>query len=338
MKSFVFEQNFGHSMRRKLLALSALLFSVLVFFGAPGIATGETLIDRIVAVVNGAPILSSRIAEKVQHGPIVVVSEFPATEQATEVEKATQDAINFELIMQKAKELEIDVRDDEVDAEIKRFLESRDLTKDGLIGFLKQQGKSFEDYKRDFRDQMILRRFQGRVMSPLVKVTDKDVETWFLKKTGGTSDVVELTLRQILVRVAPDSSPEIVAAKRALIDDVHKKLQAGMPFEEAVKVYSDDTAARATGGLLEGIRLKDLSGSIRAEVEGLEQGKFTTPIQTGAGFYIFSLEGRKFSGSREFLSQKENLEFELRSMELATQTQRWLAEERQKTKIELIAN
>jgi len=312
------------------------LVALLLTLSGASIGHAEELIDRVAAVVDGQPIMHSDVLDKVNHGPLVVVSDFPATEKSPPFERAIQDAVNYELILQKAKELEIEVREDEVELEIKRFLEARSLDRNGLLQFLNQQGQTYDEYKADFRDQMIFRRFQGRVIAPLIKITDKDVETYYLKKSGSTADLVELTLRQILIRVAGDATPEVLQAKQNLAREVHGKLQSGLDFKDAVKIYSDDSSARESGGLMQGVKLKDLSGSIRAEVENLESLAFTSPIQTNAGFHIFFLEERKFSGSRDFLDQKPNLEMELRSLELNTQTRRWLTEQRQKSKIEVI--
>jgi hypothetical protein len=59
----------------------------------------EVLIDRVLGSVDGQPFLYSEVAAKVQSGPLVVVSEYPATEQSTPFEKALQDTINFQLII-----------------------------------------------------------------------------------------------------------------------------------------------------------------------------------------------------------------------------------------------
>jgi len=299
-------------------------------------AEGETLVDRIVALVDGRPILYSDVKAKVDKGPLVVVSEFPAEETSPPLERATQDSVNFELVLAKAKDLEIDVRDDEVEAEIKSFLESRNLTREGLLEHLNQAGMTYNDYKKDFKDQMILRRFQGRVISPLVKITDKDVETYYMKKSGATSDFVELVLRQILINVPSGAAAEVVEAKRKLVQEVHQKLADGMPFAEAVKIYSDEEKARENGGLMAPVKAKDLSASIRPQIEPLEVGQFTQPVKTTLGFHIFLLEEKKFSGSQDFLSKKKQLEFELRNTELMNQTRRWLSEQRQKSKVEVV--
>ena len=108
-----------------------------------------------------------------------------------------------------------------------------------------------------------------------------------------------------------------------------------MDFVKAVKLFSDDPSAQESGGLMGGIRMKDLGAKIRAEVENLEIEQFTPPVQTGAGFHIFYLVEKKFTGSAEFLKQKEALEMELRGVELGVQTRRWLAEQRQKSNVDL---
>jgi parvulin-like peptidyl-prolyl isomerase len=308
------------------------------FAGSPSSAdgSGEVLLDRVAAVVDGRPILYSDIRAKVEKGPLVVVSEFPLEETAPAYDRALQDSVNFELMLSKAKELEIDVRDDEVDADIKSFLEARGLNQEGLLEHLKQSQMTLADYKKDFKNQMILRKFQGRVIAPLIKITDKDVETYYLKRAGSASDLIELVLRHILISVPKGSVPAVIEAKRKLAAEVHQKIADGMAFQEAAKIYSDEQRARESGGLMAPVRAKDLIGPIREGVESLEVGQITQPIQTSLGFHLFQLDQKKFAGSQEFLSKKRQLENELRNQELVEQTRHWLSEQRQRTKIELL--
>src|SRR5690606_13866063 len=85
-------------------------------------AAKPTLVDRVVAIVNGEPILHSEIAEKIQVGPIVLVSEYPAKESASNYEKAINDAINIQLIRNFAEEVEIEVPDSQVNEHIDSLL------------------------------------------------------------------------------------------------------------------------------------------------------------------------------------------------------------------------
>lgn len=328
----------GRDAKASLVVAFALLLILLVPAPKAIGQDGEQILDRIVAVVGGYPILYSEIEQKVKTGPLVVVSDYPAKESDPPYTKGLQDAINFQLVKQKCKELELEVREDDVDKEIATFLENRQLTREGLMDFLKQEGRTYESYKDDFRDQMLLRRFQGRIINPLVKVTERDVETFYLKKSGTTADLVELSLRQILIAVPAGASTDILQAKEALAREVYQKLQGGMPFADAVKLYSDSPQARTTGGLMAGIRLKDLSDSLQGPIEALDVGKFTVPLKTSAGFQIFALEEKKFAGGAEFQKQKKQLEFELANQELMSQTRRWLSEQRQKSDVKTLDN
>lgn len=299
-------------------------------------AESEVLVDRVAGTVDGRPVLYSDIQQKVLKGPLVVVSDYPADESSPPFDRALQDALNYQIVLEKAKEMDIDVRDEEVDSEIASFLGTRGLSRDGLLEHLKQENMTYEDYRRDFRDQMILRRFQGRVIGPMVKVTDKDVETYYLKKVGTGADLVELVLRQILIAVPQGASEDVSLAKQKLAREVHQKLTGGMVFVDAVKVYSDEVSARDKAGSMAPVRAKDLASVIRVEVENLEPGQFSMPVRTALGYHIFLLEERRFSGGSDFREQKAQLEAELRGQELADQTKRWLIEQRQRSKIEII--
>jgi parvulin-like peptidyl-prolyl isomerase len=315
-------------MRRFVLA------SVLTIL-SPASLMAEELIDKVVAVVNGVPILHSEVETKVRSG-FFSVSFFPAAEDAPIFEKALQDAINFQLILQRAEELDIEVTDTELDQEINYNLERRGQNKDGLVDALKQAGMDYQEYREDFRKQVVFRRFQGMVIRPMIKITDKDLETFYLKKTGSTAENVRLILRQILIKVPEGSVDEVVQGKLKLARSIYQKLESGTEFEQAARIYSDLEGARENGGLMSGVKLSDLSDSIRKEVEKLDAGKFTLPVRSPLGFHIFFLESKKFSGSDEFLKQKRELENELMMVEAEAQTKRWLTDFRRKNEIKIV--
>ena len=210
------------------------------------------------------------------------------------------------------------------------------MDKRGLQTFLAKENKSYEDYKLDFRNQIILGRFQRRVIAPLIKVTDKDLETAYLKRSGAASDLVELILRQIVIQIPEGSGQVIAEAKRALALEARSKIEAGVSFEDAVKLYSDDREKAGNGGLMGGVRLKDLTPAIRKEIERLDVGGVTAPIEIGSSILIFKVEDRKVTLGKDMQKKKIELEAEIRSAELASQTRRWLAEQRQRSKIDVI--
>ncbi len=318
------------------VTLSLLFISIFVLPKPASALQGEILIDRVLAVVDTHPIFYSDIRRKVETGPLVLVSDYPADKDSSTQTRALNDSINFELIFAAAKDLDVDVTDADLDQEIARHLEEQKLTKEKLIELLRNEGETFESYKRDFRSQMVLRRFQRRVILPNIKLTDKDIETYFLSQSrSGAVDLVEVSLRQILVKSDASMSKDLQEARRSLAQDIYTKLKNGLDFVEAVGLYSDDPASRKGGGSFT-IKIKDLASNIRNIIDQLKPGEFSAPIPTANGLQIFQVVEKKLGVNKEFQERRSQLEQELRVVELRNQTNKWLADQRQRVTIKMI--
>jgi peptidyl-prolyl cis-trans isomerase SurA len=297
----------------------------------------ESLIDRVLAVVNGRPIFYSDIRRKIQVGPLVVVSEYPAEKDSATTTRALNDAINMELILAAAKEYDIDVTEDELNRDIDRHLSEQRISKDQLLQLLKNEGETLENYRRDFRNQLVLRNFQRRVIAPSIKVTDKDVETYYLSQSGSSAnDLVEVAIMQLLIKIDPSMHKELVNAKRELADEVYTKLKSGLDFADAVGLYSDDPSAKRPDQKPLTVKLKDLNPTLKAAIEPLKPGDVTAPIKTPNGLMIFQLVERKLGENRDYSAQKDRLLQELRMIELMNQTGKWLAEQHQRVVVKRI--
>lgn len=316
--------------------VAAALVLLLAAHLSPRLLAAEQLIDRLLAEVNGDAILLSEVQAKVEKGPLVAVSAFPAVEGASEFEVALQDAINFELIKQRAEELEIEVSEDRLEEEINRFMTRRKLTRAQLLEALGQQGMTYEQYREDFRNQILLNQFQGREILPSVKITDKDVELLYLNQQGGKTENVKLTLRQLYIALPDGASESIVAGKTALISRIEKELKAGMDFEKAVRLYSDQSSGRETGGLMPPLALSDINADFREAVAGLKEGEFSEAIETSAGYFFLYVEKREFAGSAEYESMKPQLESQLQQQEVLRQTVQWIENQRRRSEIRVI--
>ena len=238
----------------------AYLVAVLSLLSFPLMAQ-ETLVDRIAAIVNGKPVMYSEIQKKIKKGQPVSLSQYPAKDSDSDYDKALNDEINYQLVLQKIEEFEIEISDADVDAEIQAFLKQRNLSPAGLREALRGQGMTYEEYQKDFRNQMIMRKFQGRVISPLIKITDKDIENYYIKKTGSTSENVRLRLRKIFISIPSGAVTAVRKAKEDRAKEVYGKLENGMDFVEAAKIYSDDPGAKESGGLMPAVKLNDLGCS-----------------------------------------------------------------------------
>jgi len=315
---------------------TALIIAVVVasFAGTSGLAA--TLVDRLLVEVNGEAILLSEIQDKIEKGPLIAVSPYPIEDEKNQFDLALHDAINFKLIMQRSEELGIGVDDDRLNEEIERFLVRRELSRPQLMEALSQQGMSYDQYREDFRSQMVLNQFQGREILPSVKVTDKDIEIFYLNQIGNTSEHVRLVLRQLLIQLDQAASESVKKGKLALVDRIQQELKDGMEFEKAARVYSDHRSSRENGGLMAPLYLKDMAPVFRQAISNLSEGEVSQPVETPMGYFFFFLEKKEFAGSDEFKRLKPQLEAQLRQEEVVRYTIQWLEDQRRRSDIRII--
>lgn len=297
--------------------------------------SNESLVDRLVAEVNSQPIFYSEVMDKVKNGPLVTVSAYPSKENDPQFDVALNDLINTQLLKIKAKELDIEVTEEELEEEIKKLLDRRGVSKEELNKVLAQQGVTYEKYKDDFKTQMLFNFFVGRVIRPQIKITEKDLEAYYLKTFKSDAQGIKLGLRQIFVKVDSDAVETVRVGKRELADKIVREVRAGSKFEDLVKLYSDDAGSKDQGGRLPDLELKDLSEAIKEKLQGLKENEVTDPIQMANGYYIFFVEKRSIAGSEEFLKKKQELEGRYQQEEIEKQMIRWLEEQRRRAKIRL---
>lgn len=312
-------------------------FLIVPMLSAQTAGSGEDLVDRVLAIVNGRPIFYSDIRRKIQVGPLVVVSEYPADKDAAAPTRALNDSINMELILGAAKDFEIDVSDEELTQEIDRHLAEQKISKEKLADMLKSEGETVENYRRDFRNQLVLRNFQRRVIAPAIKITDKDVETYYLSQSGASAnDLVEVGIRQLLIKIDPTMHKELANAKRELANEIYSKLKGGLDFVDAIGLYSDDPNAKKPDQKPLSIKLKDLTPALKTAIDPLKPGDVTPPVATPRGLMIFQLVERRLGENRDYTAQKDRLLQELRMLELISQTGKWLAEQHKRVVVKRI--
>lgn len=298
-------------------------------------ADQQVVVDRIAAVVGGKIILQSEVEAKIKRGTGITVSDYPSSTSDNNYERTLNDLINLKIISSAAKEQDIEITDEQLDNEISAFLAERGLDRPKINQLLANDGLTFDQYKEDFRLGMLMRRFQGRVLIPRIKVTDKDVQTYYLRKTGKSSEMITVDLAQIQIQLPTGASEEMKKAKRALSNEAYQKITAGMKFEDAAKIYSDSDSASTKGGRISGIKLRELGDQFRIAIETLKPGEITIPLETNTGIYMFQLIKMEFAGGSDFEASRKQLELELRNNELNEQLKTFLASERARTKIDL---
>jgi peptidyl-prolyl cis-trans isomerase C/peptidyl-prolyl cis-trans isomerase D len=120
-----------------------------------------------------------------------------------------------------------------------------------------------------------------------IKVNEKEMRAFYAKNP-------ELRTSHILIEVKPNATPEekAVARKRAeeILAEVKKSKR---PFEELVKLYTDDTFTKNNGGDLGYQNRVTLVPSYYDAILRMKMNDTSGLVETPYGFHIIKLTGRR---------------------------------------------
>ena len=188
---------------------------------------------------------------------------------------------------------------------------------------LKKQHMSLKTYKEKIKKDIAVRKLVEQRITTTVKPVEEadvkalysDVETClkgntkkmkaleqkdparFKEAMAIAAKLKQLTAEQVRIghiylAVTKDMKPEDVKAKEETAQKIKKELDGGKDFSTAVKEYTEDKAALASGGdmiLIKGIAPKALD----QQAFSLPVGKVSAPIKTDVGFHIIKIKEKR---------------------------------------------
>ena len=188
---------------------------------------------------------------------------------------------------------------------------------------LKKQHMSLKTYKEKIKKDIAVRKLVEQRITTTVKPVEEadvkalysDVETClkgntkkmkaleqkdparFKEAMAIAAKLKQLTAEQVRIghiylAVTKDMKPEEVKAKEETAKKIKKELDGGKEFSTAVKEYTEDKAALASGGdmiLIKGIAPKALD----QQEFSLPVGEVSAPIKTDVGFHIIKIKEKR---------------------------------------------
>lgn len=188
---------------------------------------------------------------------------------------------------------------------------------------LKKQHMSLKTYKEKIKKDIAVRKLVEQRITTTVKPVEEadvkalysDMETClkgntkkmkaleqkdparFKEAMAIAAKLKQLTAEQVRIghiylAVTKDMKPEEVKAKEETAKKIKKELDGGKEFSTAVKEYTEDKAALASGGdmiLIKGIAPKALD----QQAFSLPVGEVSAPIKTDVGFHIIKIKEKR---------------------------------------------
>ena len=256
------------SSRLKLVS-AAVLWALLV---AGSAAHGATMVDRIVAVVNGDIITLYELNQEVQSALATMEADSINQAQIESIRpKVLQSMVNDILLKQEAERFEISVSDTEVDNRIDQVRQQRNLSQEDFQRLLDKQGMTLTEYKERIREEIKKNRVLSSMVRQKVVVTEKEMQDYYQANQSSFTESKRVHLRLMLVE-----------DKQQLMD-LRQRIRAGdISFPQAAQEYSKGPGADQ-GGDLGRMKWKDLRQNWKEALRNVGPGEMSG---------IFSLQGQ----------------------------------------------
>lgn len=257
-------------------------------------------VDRVAAVVGDQVILWSDIMNSINQQRAAGL-QLPADSaaQALLAREALNTLVDEEILVQKARLMNIEVTPDEVNRSVDdqvRRVRGQFQTEDAYRNELRQAGFGTpEEYRRTLYEQFHRRAMQQRVFEELRKtavgrnVSDAEVEEVFEANRAQLARApATVTFRQIVV--APKPSEVARAGAKAKADSILVEIRGGGDFEQIARRESMDPASKPQGGDLGWNRRGAMVPEFERVMFSLRPGQVSPVIETAFGYHIIRVD------------------------------------------------
>jgi peptidyl-prolyl cis-trans isomerase SurA len=260
---------------------------------------GAKIVERIIARVNNEIITQRKYDEEQDNLRRQLTEQYSGAELQAQFKEQSKnllrDLIDQSLMVQKAKDLDINVETDVIK-------QLDDIRKKNNLGTLEdleteigKQGLNYEDYKDQIRRNLLMREVIGREVGSRIQLSRDDARKYYEAHKKEFQSPGLVRLGQILVSTEKRKPEE--AEKRA--NDAFAELKAGQRFAEIAKKYSDGPSAEQ-GGDVGFMKEGSLAPDVAAMVAKLDLNEFSNPMQTKYGYIILKILERYSSGIPKF--------------------------------------
>ncbi|MFM6926835.1 MAG: peptidylprolyl isomerase [Bdellovibrio sp.] len=154
--------------------------------------------------------------------------------------------------------------------------EKRNLEKDPIV----------QEQLRQAMYKALLEKELGSKVTK-IQVSDKEMEAWYKNNP-------ELRTSHILIEFKPGATPaQIAEAKKRATEIYDEVKKSKRPFEELVKLYSDDALSKQAGGDIGWQSRVTLVPGYYEAAASMKVGEIKGLIESQFGFHVIKLTGRR---------------------------------------------
>ncbi|MCB1754842.1 MAG: peptidylprolyl isomerase [Gammaproteobacteria bacterium] len=272
---------------KKQILVAAILFATLT---ANSLYAEDTLIDKVVAVVNDDVILQSEVERETQ---LLTRQASEAGQRLPEAEilreRILERLIQNKVQMQRAENLGISVDEDSLNRAINSIARNNNMDLSRFRQALREEGLDYQVFRQNIREEMTIARLRNREVEANVNVSAREIDAYLKRTTGQDAAQSSYKLQHILIGVPEGASSEQIRQASNKIEAIRKSLSDGGDFAQIAAANSDGARA-LDGGEIGWRRPQELPELFAEAIMQLGPGEISPPLRSPNGFHLLKVQ------------------------------------------------
>lgn len=299
----------------------------------PGLAGSVETVNGIRAIVADAVITHHEV-ESFAAQPLEQLrrqyrdkpEEFFARRGET-LRNALDQLVQRQLILADFKTAGYNLPESLIQDEIERVIRERFQTRSALVKTLQAEGTTLEEYRRQVREQFIIRALSHKYVASELIISPYKIETYYQNHRDRFKVDEQVKLRMIVLDQTTAASAE---GRRRLAQDLLAQIRQGADFADLARTYSAGSQRRE-GGLWGWVERSVLNPTLAEVAFALSPGQVSEVIETPDACFLMLVEDKRPAQYKALSDVRDEIERTLLLEEQARLRKQWMDRLRAKT-------
>jgi len=298
-----------------------------------GLPLRAELVDAVKAVVSSDVVTFAEVEEYAIPGEQLLRQEYGEQPDVYQqklnalLNDSLEQLVERQLILRDFDSEGYRLPDSAVDEMVQDNIRERYSDRKTMMQSLQAEGKTFEKFREQVRDQYIVTALRAKAISPeKIIISPYKVETYYLSHQDDFKVEDEIKLRMIVLNKAGDDDTNTVG----LADEILSRIKEGATFQEMATIYSQGSQ-RSQGGDWGWIERSKLRPELAQAALPLKAGEMSGVIDTPKFCYIMLVEDKHPAHVKPLNEVRMEIEVTLRTQMQKQLEQQWIAKLKRNT-------
>lgn len=305
------------------------LLATILLLAAPLALASQTILDRIIAVVDEDVVLDSELQQRLHAVKAQLRASSDGQLPSDEIlrKQIVEHLVVESLQLQMAQRAGVRISDDELNEALQGIAAQNQMSLSQFQRAIEADGISYLQMRDQVRREIAISQVQQGIMRNRIKITEQEIKDFLASELGKVVTADEFRLAHILLPIPEDAGADQIRKVRKKAEEIFELIESGSDFQTLAVEHSGGQNALSGGdlGWRKAVQLPTIFSDVAPE---MAVGEVRGPIKSGSGFHLIKLlqmRGAEAEGQvnqtrvRHVLIQPSEIRSEQEAFELAEQ-------------------